>query len=319
MNRPKYSVVVPVYNRPQEIEELLESLIHQTKKDFEVILVEDGSTVTCEKVYEKYHHRLPVKYFFKPNSGPGPSRNFGFEKSTGDYFVVFDSDCIIPARYFEAVDKALDQIPWDAWGGPDRGQETFSPVQRAMAFTMSSKLTTGGIRGGAAGGFQPRSFNMGIRKEVFQKTGGFWFDRFAEDIELSIRMQKLGLRVGLIPEAYVFHKRRTDFSQFFQQASNFGKGRVLVSRVHPGSLKMVHWFPALFLSGLLGLPLIAILYWPLGLAIFASYLIFGIGVGVDAWIATKSAQVSILSVPSAVVQLAGYGRGFLKEILQGRR
>jgi glycosyltransferase involved in cell wall biosynthesis len=315
---PKYSVIIPVYNRPKEVEELLESLTHQTNKDFDVILVEDGSTVTSEGVYEKYSNVLPISYFFKPNSGPGPSRNFGFERATGDYFVVFDSDCILPSSYFESVGKALLQTPLDAWGGPDRGSEHFTAAQRAMAYTMSSALTTGGIRGASAKGFQPRSFNMGVRKEVFQKTGGFRFDRFAEDIEWSIRIKKAGFRVGLIPEAYVYHKRRTDFNLFFKQVSNFGKGRVRVGRVHREAIRITHWFPSFFLLGLLVLPFIVLLSPPLGLTILLSYGLYLVAIAVDAGIKTNSLAVACLSVPSALIQLTGYGSGFLKEKLTSR-
>jgi len=314
----KYSVIIPVYNRPQEVEELLESLAHQTNKDFDVILVEDGSTATSEKVYEKYSSALPISYFFKPNSGPGPSRNFGFEKATGDYLVVFDSDCILPSSYFESVDKALLQTPLDAWGGPDRGSEHFTAVQRAMAYTMASPLTTGGIRGSSAKGFQPRSFNMGVRKEVFQKTGGFRFDRFAEDIEWSIRIKKAGFRVGLIPEAYVYHKRRTDFEQFFRQVSNFGKGRALVGRVHPDAIKITHWFPTFFLLGLVGLPFMLLFHWPLGLSLLLAYCLYMVIIAVDAAIKTSSLASAFFSVPSALIQLIGYGSGFLKEKLRSR-
>ncbi len=311
----KYSVIIPVYNRPQEVEELLESLTHQTNKDFDVILVEDGSTVTSEKVYEKYSNVLHVSYFFKPNSGPGPSRNFGFEKATGDYFIVLDSDCIVPPSYLESIDKALLETPLDAWGGPDRGRDDFNAVQRAMAYTMSSALTTGGIRGSTAIGFQPRSFNMGVRKEVFHKTGGFRFDRFAEDIEWSIRIKKAGFRIGLIPEAYVYHKRRTDFARFFRQVSNFGKGRVLVSKVHPDAIKITHWFPAFFLLGLLALPVVVVISWPLGLTILSAYCLYLAAIMVDAGIKTKSLVVAFLSVPSALIQLIGYASGFLSEKL----
>jgi glycosyltransferase involved in cell wall biosynthesis len=231
MFKPKYSIIIPVYNRPLEVDELLESLTKQTFANFEVVLVEDGSSITCEKVFEKYADVLKVRYFFKANSGPGPSRNFGFEKAKGDYFIVFDSDCIIPPKYLEEVETFLKRNPLDAWGGPDRAHQDFTSIQKAMGYTMSSFLTTGGIRGGKSKGFQPRSFNMGLRNEVFQKTGGFKFDRFAEDIEFSIRMTKAGFKVGLIPEAYVFHKRRTDFRQFYKQVFYFGKGRALVGKI----------------------------------------------------------------------------------------
>jgi len=316
MIRPKYSVIIPVYNRPDEVDELLESLTQQTFTNFEVILVEDGSSITCEKVFEKYSNQLVLRYFFKPNSGPGPSRNFGFEKASGDYFVVFDSDCIIPSKYFEAIEVFLVNTPLDVWGGPDQAHANFSRMQRAMGFTMSSFLTTGGIRGGKSKGFQPRSFNMGIRKEVFQKTGGFKFDRFAEDIEFGIRARKTGYRVGLIQEAYVYHKRRTDFKQFYQQVYNFGRGRILVGRAHSGEVKPTHWFPAFFLMGLLSLPFVLLFNSSLALIGIGGYIFYLLLIATDCFLSTKSIGVSFLSVPAAIAQLTGYGLGFLKELFR---
>jgi glycosyltransferase involved in cell wall biosynthesis len=313
---PKYSIIIPVYNRPQEVEELLSSLVLQTFMDFEVILVEDGSTKTSKEIFEKYSDRLALQYFYKHNSGPGPSRNFGFEKASGDYFVVFDSDCIIPPHYLETVEKFVKQTPTDAWGGPDRGGENFTALQRAMAYTMASVLTTGGIRGGAAHGFLPRSFNMGMRKEVFFKTGGFQFDRLAEDIEFSYRIREAGFRVNLIPEAYVFHKRRTNFRQFFQQVAGFGKGRVRVWRAHPGSMRITHWFPSFFLAGVLAVPVLVWLLFPLGLFVLLAYFLYFILIAIDAWVSTKSMAVSLLSIPSAFIQLTGYGSGFLREMFR---
>jgi len=309
---PKYSVIVPVYNRPEEVRELLQSLTKQTFKDFEVIIVEDGSSVRCDTVVDEFRDQLTIEYVIKPNSGPGPSRNIGYARATGLFFVVFDSDCIIPPGYFEAVEKALTQEKLDAWGGPDRAHENFTPLQQAMGYTMSSVLTTGGIRGGKKKGFQPRSFNMGISKQVFEKTGGFKFDRLAEDIELSVRMRKLGFNVGLIPDAFVYHKRRTTLTQFFTQVHSFGRGRILVGKAHSGEVKITHWFPTLFTLGLfllpilLFLPQIAILY-------LAVYVLYFIGIFVDSWRHNKSILVAFLSVPAAFTQLSGYGLGFLKQ------
>lgn len=321
MTAPKYSVVIPVYNRPNELNDLLESLTTQTRQDFEVIVVEDGSTIPSEEVVQTFQKKLPIRYYSKPNSGPGPSRNFGYAHAHGEYFVVFDSDCILPQTYFESVDQALKTEPLDAWGGPDRAHEKFSVFQRAMAYTMSSVLTTGGIRGGKkrVDWFQPRSFNMGISKEVFDRTQGFTFDRFAEDIEFSIRMKKAGFRIGLIYDAFVFHKRRATFPQFFKQVFNFGKGRALIGRVHPEEVKLAHWFPAAFTAGTLALP---VLY-------FTGGLLFPIGVGLvflylaliffDALKTGRHLGVAGLSVLSALLQLWGYGLGFLAEKLRQKR
>jgi glycosyltransferase involved in cell wall biosynthesis len=318
MIAPKYSVIIPVYNRPDEVEELLESLTKQTFSNFEVILVEDGSSITCEKVFEKYSSRFSIRYFFKPNSGPGPSRNFGFEKAVGDYFIVFDSDCVIPSTYFEEIEAFLVKTPLDVWGGPDQAHKDFSPLQRAMGFTMSSFLTTGGIRGGKLTGFQPRSFNMGFRKEVFQKEGGFKFDRFAEDIEFSIRVRKAGFRVGLISEAFVYHKRRTNFKQFYHQVKNFGAGRVLVGRVHSGEVKLTHWFPAFFLMGVLMVPFLCLVQPSLAIGLLTGYFFYLGLIAIYCFVSTGSIYVSFLSAPAAFIQLTGYGLGFLKELWNTR-
>jgi len=313
MASPKYSIVVPVYNRPEELDKLLESLTQQTFHDFEVLVIEDGSSVRSEHIFAAYAEKMLMRYFFKPNSGPGPSRNFGFQQAAGEYFVVFDSDCQIPPRYLQTVDDFLTHTPLDAWGGPDRGHGEFTALQQAMACTMSSMLTTGGIRGGQPRNFQPRSFNMGIRRSAFLQTGGFRFDRFAEDIEFSLRMKALGLRVGLIPDAFVYHQRRATLGAFFKQVANFGKGRVLVGRVYPGEVKIVHWFPSIFLAGFVCL--IPLLLWmhTLGRVVAAAYGLYLLAIAIDAFRHTQSMAVACLSVPSAVVQLCGYGGGFLKE------
>ncbi len=315
MSQPTYSIIIPVYNRPQEVAELLESLAQQTLRDFEVVLIEDGSTITSEKVFERFSSKLKIQYFFKPNTGPGPSRNFGFEKALGKYFVVFDSDCILPSHYFEVVDRFLKSEKVDAWGGPDRGMKDFTPLQQAMAFTMSSTLTTGGIRGGKQKAFQPRSFNMGISRAVFEKTKGFHFDRFAEDIELSIRIGKAGFKTALIPDAFVYHKRRTSLRQFFNQVSNFGKGRVLVGRKHPGEVKPTHWLPAIFLLGLLTIPVLFIFSPLWSILIAMTYFFYAVSVAIDCFITTRSLKVTFVSFPALFVQMIGYGSGFIKTIL----
>ena len=299
---------------------MLESLLAQSRKEFEIILVEDGSTVTCEEVVQEFEKKLPIRYYSKSNSGPGPTRNFGFAHAHGAYFVVFDSDCIIPSTYFEAVDQVLKTTPLDAWGGPDKGHESFTLPQRAMAYTMSSFLTTGGIRGGKKriGWFQPRSFNMGISKKVFEDTGGFKFDRFAEDIEFSIRMKKAGFRVGLIPDAFVYHKRRSSFLQFFKQVFNFGKGRALIGQVHPEEVKITHWFPALFTLATITLPFLWFagdLLFAITLGLFSLYLFL---IFFHSLLMNRNFSVAGLSVISAILQLWGYGAGFLVESVKQR-
>jgi len=321
MDSPLYSIVIPVYNRPQELDELLSSLGSQTFSDFEVIIVEDGSSIRCDEVVDKYRDTLSIQYIFKPNSGPGPSRNLGFSYAKGKYFVVFDSDCIIPVHYLDAVNESIREHQWDAWGGPDRAHENFSTAQRAMGYTMSSVLTTGGIRGGAKrlGWFQPRSFNMGISRKVCEVTGGFKFARFAEDIEFSISMKKAGFKIGLITDAYVYHKRRTNFKQFYRQVFNFGRGRVLVGEAHPEEIKLTHWFPSFFLMGIVllsVLPLLNLTLFSIGIWMFSVYIAAGFFHSLKE---NTNMGAALLSIPSAILQLCGYGAGFLSEKLKGKR
>ena len=315
MPAPQFSVIIPVYNRPQEVKEILSSLTTQSFRDFEVIIVEDGSSIRCEEIIDIFRDQLRIEYFYKPNTGPGPSRNFGFTKAKGNYFVVFDSDCILPPHYFQSVISALQENHWDAWGGPDKARNDFTLKQRAMGYTMSSVLTTGGIRGGEKrlGWFQPRSFNMGISRKVFEETQGFKFDRYAEDIEFSIRMKKAGFKVGLIPEAFVYHKRRISFRQFYHQVYNFGKGRALIGHAHPEEVKVTHWFPSLFFLGAIALiffPFFSSTLFILGVSLFVFYLI---AIFTHSLLENKNVSVAFLSVPAALIQLFGYGLGFLRE------
>lgn len=316
MQHPKYSVIIPVYNRPEEVNELLHSLTLQQYRNFEVIVVEDGSTNPCRDIVDSFRDKLRIEYVFKQNSGPGPSRNIGYAMAKGDYLVVFDSDCIIPPEYFKIVDDQLTTRAFDAWGGPDRAHENFTPLQRAMAYTMSSVLTTGGIRGKkkGVGKFQPRSFNMGISRAVYEKTQGFTFSRLAEDIELSIRMRKLGFNVVLLAEAFVYHKRRTTLKQFYRQVSSFGKGRVQVGKAHPGEVKLTHWFPALFLLGMFSPLLVLPFSLPLAIVALAGYVFYFVTIFADAYRVNRSVHVAVLSIPAAFVQLTGYGSGFLRQI-----
>ena len=314
----KFSVVIAVYNRPDEVHDLLTSLANQSFKDFEVIVVEDGSELSCKTVVETFSSQLSIVYLQKTNSGPGPTRNLGMQAAQGEYLVLFDSDCIIPPQYFTEVLTFIQSNKVDVWGGPDAGHESFSVLQRAMAFTMSSFWTTGGIRGGSnsTDNFQPRSFNMGIRKAVLEQTGGFQLDRYAEDIEWSIRLRKLNFNVALIRNAFVWHKRRTSLNQFFHQVYNFGRGRVEVSKYHPEALKITHWFPSLFVIGIGLLSILLVLNSWLFLLGLRFYLIYLFLVALSAVIKTRSILVGVLCIPSSLIQLTGYGMGFLSAWFQ---
>jgi glycosyltransferase involved in cell wall biosynthesis len=313
-----YSIIIPVYNRTQEVDELLASLEDQTYTNFEVIIVEDGSQEPCKAIVEKHQANLSIHYYFKPNEGQGFARNYGFKKANGDYFIVFDSDCLIPATYLQTVDASIEKEGWDAFGGPDKEHESFTVIQKAISYSMTSPFTTGGIRGNKkhAGTFHPRSFNMGISKHVFTKTDGFRITRMGEDIELSIRIIENGFKVGLIPEAFVYHKRRTSLTQFYKQLHFFGRARINISRFYPKELKLVHTFPAFFLLGWLALPglyVFAPILFKLGAAIL---IIFYSLIFIHSTITQKSVAVGCLSIISSTIQLLAYGIGFIREGLK---
>ncbi|MDR1985144.1 MAG: glycosyltransferase [Prevotellaceae bacterium] len=305
-----YSVIIPVYNRPEEVGELLESLAAQEGGvPFEVVIVEDGSTRPCRKVVEKFAGALSISYHAKPNTGPGDSRNYGAARSKGDYLIVFDSDCVVPVHYFEAVEKELATAPCDAFGGPDAAHDSFNSMQKAVNYAMTSFFTTGGIRGGKKQleTFHPRSFNMGIRKDVYARLGGFSSMRYGEDIDFSIRLFENGYNVRLFPAAFVFHKRRTNMRKFFQQVFHSGEARITLYKLHPASLRMVHFLPALFLLG--ALFLVVGSFWCV--YSLAPLLLFCILVWADAGIKNRNAGTGCLSVVASFVQLFGYGAGFL--------
>ena len=326
----KYSVIVPVFNRPDEVAELLETLTMQSFTDFEVIIVEDGSKEPCETVCKQYEKQLDIKYFMKENSGPGQSRNYGAARSEGEYLLILDSDVVLPAGYIAAIDEELQREPADAFGGPDRAHESFSENQKAQKNYNKNLFNKGGISGGnnKLDKFYPRSFNMGIRRDVYERLGGFSKMRFGEDIDFSIRIFKAGCSCRLFPKAWVWHKRRTDFRKFWRQVYNSGIARINLYKKYPESLKLVHLLPMVFTVGcallaflfLLGILLFFIL--PsgmmqavgLGLSILAlqplilySFLIFA-----DATSKNHSAKIGLLSVTSAFIQLIGYGCGFIE-------
>ena len=249
-----FSLIIPVYNRPDEIEELLESLVlTQFEKDFEIVIVEDGSTNPCEHIIQKFKSKLAISYYFKENSGPGDSRNYGMRKAKGDYFIILDSDCILPKEYLTVVSQSLQNHYVDCFGGPDKALSTFSNIQKAINFSMTSFLTTGGIRGGSekVDKFQPRSFNMGLSKNAFEISKGFGNIHPGEDPDLSIRLWELGLQTKLIKEAYVYHKRRIDWNKFYIQVNKFGKARPILNHWYPEYKKITFWFPTLFFLGFL--------------------------------------------------------------------
>lgn len=310
-----YSIVIPVYNRPEEIKELLESLTKQTYKNFEVVVVEDGSKDSAEAIVKSFSQRLSIQYFYKENTGQGLSRNYAYERALGDYFIVFDSDCIIPPQYLQTVEDRLNSHYLDAFGGPDRADASFTPVQKAISYSMTSLFTTGGIRGNkkGVGVFHPRSFNMGISKEVWLRTKGYIITRKGEDIEFSIRIMSYGFKVGLIEDAYVYHKRRTSFKQFFKQVHFFGTARINIYRFVPTELKLTHFFPMCFVLFSSLTVLLALFQVPIGLLAFFFLVVYTAAIMVDATIKNNSIYIGLLSVCAAYTQLWGYGLGFMEE------
>ncbi len=326
----KYSIIIPVYNRPDEVDELLQSLCDQSQKDFEVIIVEDGSKVPCKEVCDKYAGMVDLHYYTKENGGPGQARNYGARHAKGDYLIVLDSDVVLPTGYIQAVNEEMAQRQPDAFGGPDAAHDSFTDTQKAISYSMTSFFTTGGIRGGKKklDKFYPRSFNMGIRRDVYQELNGFSKMRFGEDIDFSYRIVEAGYGTCLFPTAWVWHKRRTDFRKFFRQVYNSGIARINLSKRHPGTLKIVHLLPMVFTVGVIAL----VLLFAVGL-LLASFginhmskafgtamcqlsllplLLYSVIIFIDSSIKNKSIHVGLLSIPAAFVQLMGYGLGFIE-------
>ena len=307
----KYSIIIPVYNRPDEIDELLDCLTHQNCNDFEVIVVEDGSSEKCNLVVQKYSGRLDIKYFYKPNSGPGPSRNYGMEKAQGEFLIFFDSDCLIPPGYMEVLDKSLTLNGLDAFGGPEKPHGTFTDIQKAITCSMTSFITTGGIRGKKKrmDKFQARSFNMGFSREVYHKVGGFSNAKVGEDGDMSYRIQDAGFSIGLIEEAFVYHKRRISFKAFIRQVYRFGIGRIFLMKWYPARRKVVYFLPSAFLTGNLLLVILSLFVsWSFALLLLFPALLFFL----DSLVQTKNLKIALLSILAGYIQLFGYGAGFLK-------
>jgi glycosyltransferase involved in cell wall biosynthesis len=306
-----YSFIIPVYNRPNEIYELLESFVGlEGNIPFEILIIEDGSSVKSDEAIEKFKSLLDIKYFFKKNSGPGPSRNYGMKRANGNYFIILDSDCILPPQYLIEVEKSLNESYLDCFGGPDAAHESFTSIQKAINYSMTSLLTTGGIRGKkrAVQSFEPRSFNMGISKKAFEAIGGFGKIHPGEDPDLSLRLKKMGFKIGLIEDAYVYHKRRISWSKFYNQVKKFGLVRPILTKWHPQSAKTSFWFPSLFIVYVF----FAVFFLILGIWHFLMLLlIYLLAVFIESTFKNKSIYIGLLSVYATFIQFFGYGKAFL--------
>ncbi len=315
MNTLDFSFIIPVFNRPDEVNELLESFtLLEGDFSFEIVIVEDGSNIDCKAIVTSYIDRLNISYYFKPNSGPGDSRNFGMKKAKGNYYIILDSDCLLPKHYLQTVKNSLDNEFVDCFGGPDAAHDSFTSLQKAIDFAMTSFITTGGIRGGKTkvDKFQPRSFNMGLSKAAFEASGGFGVIHPGEDPDLSIRLINLGFKTKLINEAFVYHKRRISWSKFYKQVNKFGLVRPILNQWHPKTAKLVYWLPTLFCLGFLASIILFGLGIELGLKLYALYFIVAF---ILALISSKSLVVAIQAIIAIVIQFFGYGYGFLKSTL----
>lgn len=308
-----FSMIVPVYNRPDEIEDLMESLSAQTDKGFEIVIVEDGSSVRCEAQARAREDKVRLKYFYKENEGRSIARNYGLARADGDFFVFVDSDCVLPPGYIKALRESLRKNPVDCFGGPDAAHDSFSDTQKAINFAMTSFLTTGGIRGGKVSmeKFTPRTFNMGFSRKVYEKVGGFR-EMFSEDIDMSSRIRLARFSITLFPDAYVYHKRRGNLRKFRRQVYVFGMSRITLKLLYPGSLKLVHWLPAVFTVGSLGL-IIGSIWWRWLLIPLAIYIV---ALWISALVTTRRLKIATLGVAAAIVQLTGYGSGFIKAYVE---
>ncbi len=307
-----YSFIIPVFNRPQEIQELLDSFSKLNSNiAFEVVIVEDGSTIKSKEIAFGFQNKLNIKYFFKRNTGPGDSRNYGMQKAIGNYFIILDSDCLLPPDYLMEVDKALTIQFLDCFGGPDSAHESFTPLQKAINYAMTSFLTTGGIRGSkkAVQQFEPRSFNMGISKEAFEKSGGFGKIHPGEDPDLSQRLLKLGFKTGFIEKAFVYHKRRISWSKFYNQVNKFGLVRPILSKWHPESSKLSYWFPFLFV--VYACVSVFLLFMGIWISIIP-LLFYSLAIVVESSLKNRSLWIGILSSCAMFIQFFGYGLAFIK-------
>ncbi|MFD1614252.1 glycosyltransferase [Gelatiniphilus marinus] len=311
----KFSFIIPVYNRPNETQELLQSFVKlNTMTKYEIVIVEDGSNISSKPVVDSYKDKLDISYFFKENSGPGDSRNFGMQHAKGNYFIILDSDCILPKNYLTEVEKSLKTNYVDSFGGPDAAHHSFTNLQKAINFSMTSFITTGGIRGNkkSVDRFQPRSFNMGISKEAFIASKGFGRIHPGEDPDLSIRLWHLGFKTRLIPEAFVYHKRRISWRKFYSQVHKFGLVRPILNVWHPSTKKITYWFPTVFCVGFFISIILLLIHikW-----VIIAYILYFVIAFLTALVTTKSVVVALLSLLAIAVQFFGYGYGFLKSTL----
>ena len=306
------SIVVAIFNRKDELFELLNSLIAQTDKDFEVIIVDDGSFIDLLPTVETFNEMLIIQYFKKANSGPGLSRNYGANRAKNDWLVFVDSDVIVEKDYIENIKKNLEKTDCAAFGGADKAHKGFNLLQKAISYSMTSVFTTGGIRGSkkAVTRFQPRSFNMGVNKEIFLKIGGFSEMRIGEDPDLSMTIWENGYQTAFFDDIGVYHKRRTDLGKFSKQVYQFGCARPILNQRHPDYVKPTFWFPTLFLLGYVaGILEYFLLQKGFVLACYGFYTLV---IFLHALYLTKNIAIAAQAIITTYIQMFSYGYGFLE-------
>lgn len=309
-----FSFIIPVYNRPKEIEELLESCLRvHNINSCEIVIVEDGSTQTCEQVVKSYKNKLYISYYFKKNTGPGHSRNYGMKLAQADYFIILDSDVLLTSDYIIKVEKHLNVNNVDCFGGPDKAHKSFSSIQKAINYAMTSFFTTGGIRGkdGYDKNFQPRSFNMGLSRIAFQKSGGFSNIHPGEDPDLALRLKGLGFKTALFSDCFVYHKRRIDWKSFVNQVFKFGLARPILNSWYPKSHKIIYYFPSIFSLGLV-LSILLLFFNFIWLYIF--YILYFVLIFIDALIKEKNLYIALMSIFAVFIQFFSYGIAFLMSV-----
>jgi len=313
-----YSLILPTFGRPDEVENYLESMVLQKQKNFEVIVVDGSPDDILHPVIEKYKAKLDLHYFHERGLKASESRNLGCEKARGDFLVFIDSDCVVPPDYFIKIDSFLKQHPEvDAYGGPDAADSSFSPFQKAVNYAMTSMLTTGGIRGRKKhiGKYQLRGFNMGVKREVFFAVGRYSGMQVAEDIDLSMRLQKAGYTTVLIAEAFVFHRRKATFNNFFRQLYFHGKGRIDLHLKHGDALKLVHMLPGFFVLYLIAGIASLFIFLPLFYFFLGTLIFYLLSIFFDATIRNRSFCVGILSMATSMELLVAYGLGVWRNII----
>lgn len=310
-----YSLIIPVFNRPDHIEALLKCLVKQTFRDFEILIIESGSSIKSDKIVETFSQQINIRYFFKGNDGQGFSRNYGMERAQGDYFVILDSDILLDENYLENLNNHLTTKYLDCFGGPDRLHPDSNNIQKAVNYCMTSIFTTGGTRGQSksVGKYYPRSFNMGFSRKVYEATMGYKIPYLGEDMELSMRIQALGFSTGLVPTAYVYHERKKTFSGFYKQMHWFGRARINIYSFFPQSLKLIHSLPVGFLL-YFAITLISAFYSPfLFMAMATPLILYFAAIFIDASLQYNSLIIGFLSIYGAFLLMAGYGIGFLTD------